>query len=222
MSGFEIEHVRLHAAVSVELGFAAIERYLRDRHRPLSALCAVELRSPKPVSIDGFAEFNRHYAERLRGWGLVQGDFNAVARSNVAPVVHAPQETKVYGFSVAVPSSSAASTFVVAGSSEWPEGGRFPEEVVRFGDTSPGAIREKARYVLGAMERRMHSLGVTWSQATLIQSYSAYNVFGFLAEDVIPLAGADAGVLVQYCRPPVVGWDYEMDIKGVNRSQLLR
>ena len=50
--------------------------------------------------------------------------------------------------------------FVVAGSGEAPEGkGNYRDHVIRPGDVSPVGLREKARYVLGEMERRMGALG---------------------------------------------------------------
>ena len=40
--------------------------------------------------------------------------------------------------------------------------GSYRERIIRLGDTSPDAMREKARYVLNAMETRMGALGVGW------------------------------------------------------------
>ena len=51
---------------------------------------------------------------------------------------------------------ASAPTFVVAGSGEALEGkGNYRDHTVRRGETSPDAMREKARYVLGEMERRL-------------------------------------------------------------------
>lgn len=220
--GFAIEHVRFRRPEPVDRGFRAIEEFILSKGRPLSALCAVELRSPKPLSIEGFRDFNRAYAEVLRGWGLVNGDLNAVARSNVAPIVDPPAEPSFFAFALTVPVkvNGAGRSFVVAGSSEWPEGGKFPEDVVRYGDTSDAAMHEKAAYVLAAMERRMAALGAGWLDATVTQSYSAYDVFGFLTEKVAHRCGS-GGIVMHYCRPPVAGWDYEMDVKGVSRMEVL-
>lgn len=187
---------------------------------PLSALCAVELRSPRPLSIDGFRSFNGSYADTLRDWGLVTGDINAVARSNVAPVLNPPDVPSFLAFALTVPAKGTAKSFVVAGSSEWPEGGRFPEDIVRYRDTSQSAMQEKAAYVLSAMERRMRALGSTWADSTMTQSYSAFDVSDFLRNEVAPRCGG-TGVVVHYCRPPVEGWDYEMDVKGTSRTELV-
>ena len=90
-NGFAIEYFRFRKVEPVDKGFKAIEALLKKKGRPLSALCAVELRSPTPLSIDGFREFNRAYAHVLRGWGLVEAEQNAVARSNVAPIIDPPE-----------------------------------------------------------------------------------------------------------------------------------
>jgi hypothetical protein len=51
--------------------------------------------------------------------------------------------------------------FVVAGSGESIEGkANYRDHTVRLGDVSPEGLREKARYVLGEMERRLALLGV--------------------------------------------------------------
>lgn len=220
--GFSIEHFRFRNVEPVATGFKAIEDLLTSRGRPLSALCAVELRSPAPLSIDGFREFNRAYAGMLHKWGLVEGEMNAVARSNVAPIIDPPSEPGFLAFSITVPTdgNTAGNNFVVAGSSEWPEGGRFPEDVVRHGETTSSAMQEKAEYVLRAMERRLASLGSSWSDATCTQSYSAFDVFEFLSTSVSSRCGI-SGVLTHYCRPPVIGWDYEMDVKNVKCTTLL-
>jgi hypothetical protein len=218
--GYAIEHFRFRNPVPVAYGFRFIKEFIERQERPLNALCAVELRSPKPLSIDGFKEFNRAYAAVLDEWGLVKDGINAVARSNVAPVLDPPDEPGFFAFAITVPAAEERKSFVVAGSSEWPEGGRFPEDVVRYGDTSAPAMREKADYVLAAMERRMGSLGVGWEQASVTQSYSKYDVFDFLTNAVAARCGG-GGIVMHYCRPPVAGWEYEMDVKGVGRTEWL-
>ncbi len=218
--GFAIEHYRFRRPMPVEQGFRYIEAFIRNRERPLSALCAVELRSPKPLSIDGFKEFNHVYAAILNDWGLVNDGINAVARSNVAPVIDPPQEPGFHAFALTKPAKGDRKSFVVAGSSEWPEGGRFPEDVVRYGDTSAQALLEKANYVLATMERRMDALGVRWTEASMVQSYSAHDLFDFLTRQVVSRVSG-GGIVMHYCCPPVVGWEYEMDVKGISRTEIL-
>ena len=51
-----------------------VEKTLEAEGRPLAALCAMELRIPRPLSREGFDEFNVDYRAQLRRWGVtVQG-----------------------------------------------------------------------------------------------------------------------------------------------------
>ncbi len=95
LPGFAIERVRFAEPVSLDEGFARIEAYLSARSLPLNAFCACELRSPAPFTDDGFATFNRAYAATLTRWGIIAGDMNPVARSNVCPEQHKPPAPKL-------------------------------------------------------------------------------------------------------------------------------
>ncbi len=50
-------------------GFARIKQHLEKLGRPVTALAACELRSPKPMSVAEFQEFNREYLKTLHEWG---------------------------------------------------------------------------------------------------------------------------------------------------------
>src|ERR1700676_5378074 len=158
--GFEIVRVRFREAVALSQGFARIGEIIREDGRPLAAFCACELRSPAPFTEDGFRAFNEIYAGTLRAWKIMTGDTNPVARSNVCPQIDPPAEPAFHAFCFTVAAKNAAPSFVVAGSAEAKEGmGNYRDHTVRLGETSPDAIREKARYVLGEMERRLAALG---------------------------------------------------------------
>src|SRR6478672_923574 len=153
--GYEIVRVRFHRPVPLAEGFTQVEQTIREAGRPLTAFCACELRSPAPFTEEGFQAFNEVYAGTLRKWGVMQGDTNPVARSNVCPELDPPPEPSFYAFCFTVEPRSTMPTFVVAGSGEAVEGkGNYRDHTVRFGETSPDAIAEKALYVLGEMERR--------------------------------------------------------------------
>src|SRR5262245_8817205 len=135
--GFEVVHATLQRPLPYRRGFDRIERHLDSLGRPRAALCGIELRSPRPFTFDGFAEFNAGYARILEGWGLFVGGVNPVARTNVAPGVEPPPEPVLYGFSYARPCDpSLPPTFVVAGAGELPEGVLSPEAIVRGGETT--------------------------------------------------------------------------------------
>src|SRR6185295_11192208 len=167
LPGFAIERVRFARPVALAEGFRQIDAYLAARGRPRMAFCACELRSPRPFSFEGFADFNRGYVAVLEEWKLFRDGVNPVARSNVAPVVDPPAEPSFHAFCHTVPGVDPKPTFAVAGSGEWPEGGRFSDDIAARGDTSPEGMRAKAKCVLDTMERRMHGLGgFAWKDAT--------------------------------------------------------
>jgi len=116
LPGHAIVRVRFQSPVPLDAGFTRIAAWLRDQGRPLTSLCACELRSPGQFTEDGFRTFNLRYAETLRDWGVMQGDANPVARSNVIPPVAAPQEPSFYAFCYAALAPGAAPSFVAAAS----------------------------------------------------------------------------------------------------------
>jgi len=217
LPGFAIERARFARPLPVAEGFRRIAEHLAARARPTTAFCACELRSPKPFSFAGFGEFNRSYVAVLEEWKLFRNGLNPVARSNVAPEVDPPAEPCFYAFCYTVPASEAVPDFVVAGSGEWPEGGRFPEDIVARGDTSAAGIRTKARWVLDTMESRMRGLGgFAWSDATAVQVYTA---FQFPIDEIARRVGSS--LVWHYCRPPIEGLDYEMDLRAVRLERVL-
>jgi hypothetical protein len=222
--GYAIERVRFHEPVPLRQGFSRIERIIRDAGRPLTSFCACELRSPAPFTEDGFRAFNQVYVVTLREWGLFDGTVNPVARSNVCPEIAPPPEPSFHAFSYTVPAPAGAArrNFVIAGSGEAREGGAsYRERTVRRGEQSPDAMREKARFVLGEMERRLGILGCTWADTTAAQVYTVFDLYPFLADEIVRRGAARAGLTWHFCRPPVVELDYEMDCRGVASERVV-
>src|SRR5207253_8705147 len=98
----------------------------------------------------------------------------------------------------------------------------------RRGNRSPrrdsaAAMREKAAHVMAIMQTRLHGLGVAWSDVTAIDIYTAQPIEPFLADTVLVPAGPSAihGVRWFPSRPPIVGLEYEMDLRGVFRELLV-
>jgi len=113
-------------------------------------------------------------------------------------------------------------SFVVAGSGEAPEGmGNYRDHIIRRGDVSDAGLLEKARWVLGEMERRMGALGFAWRDTTATQLYTVHDVHPFLADEIVRRGAAAGGLTWHFCRPPVVELDYEMDVRGVARELVL-
>src|SRR5262249_35913979 len=175
-AGHAIERVRFRTPVPIAKGFGLIADFLEKNKRPKTALCAAELRSPKPFTFAGFAEFNKGYVAVLEKWGIVRDGVNPVARSNVCPEFRPPKEPCFYAFSYTVPAKKDGGGFVVAGSGEWPEGGKFPEDIIARGDTSEAGMRLKEDFVLEKMETRLAGLRRRWSDATVTQLYTVYRL----------------------------------------------
>src|SRR5687767_1560348 len=70
-SGFEVIHARFSKPVPLADGFRRIREHLGVAGRTGHALCAMELRSPKPFTFEGFDQFNSGYVNVLREWGLL-------------------------------------------------------------------------------------------------------------------------------------------------------
>lgn len=221
--GFRIERARFANPPPLADGFAAIEAHLARLGRPPTAFCACELRSPAQFTDAGFVAFNRSYVERLAAWGIFRDEVNPVARSNVCPEIDPPAAPVFHAFSYTVPSDSdTRPSFVCAGSGEAREGGAsYAERIIRLGDQSPEGMREKARFVLGEMERRMTALGFGWADVTATQVYTVHDIHPFLADTIVRRGAARAGLTWHYARPPVQGLDYEMDVRGLARELVI-
>lgn len=217
LEGYAIERACFARPLPVAEGFRRIATHLQGLGRPKTALCACELRSPRPFSFAGFGEFNRGYVAVLEQWGLFRDRRNAVARSNVAPEINPPAEPSFYAFSYTVPVAHAGRNFVVAGSGEWPEGGRFPEDIIARGDVTEAGIRNKAAWVLDMMQARLTGLGgFGFGEASAVQ---VYTVRRFPIELVAQRAGS--AVAWHYCRPPIAGLEFEMDVRCVSLERRL-
>lgn len=203
--GFAIERVEFPAPVPLVDGL----RLIRARVKDVETLCAVELRSPAPLSLDGFAAFNRPYVEALKSWGLFQVDgLNPVARVNVCPAVDPPSTPSVHAF--AFTRRGAARGFIISGVAEVPDGkGSYPARIVRRGDVSPDGLREKAAFVKTELERRMSALGASWAEATAVRYYSAH----------APPAGLPEGTSWERARPPLLDLELELDVRSTQDTR---
>ena len=115
-----------------------------------------------------------------------------------------------------------ARTFVVSGSGEAREGGAsYRERTVRHGETSPEAMLEKARFVLGEMERRMALLGFNWADTSATQVYTVHDFHSFFPDEIVRRGAARAGLTWHFNRPPVRGLEFEMDCRGVELERVV-
>jgi hypothetical protein len=217
-----IERARFAEPVPMAEGWRRIAAHLDALGRPRAAFCACGLRSPAPFSEAGFTAFNRAYAGVLAEWGVLLDGRNPVARSNVCPELDPPAEPGFHAFCYTVPDAGAAPSFVVAGSGEAPEGrGNYRDHVVAFGDVSPAGLAAKARWVLAEMERRMAALGTGWRATTGVQLYTVHDPHPVLATEIVARGAVRHGLTWQFCRPPVVGLEFEMDCRGIPLERVL-
>jgi hypothetical protein len=222
MPGHEIVRMRFRDPVPMKEGFARIEHIIGDAGRPLSSFCACELRSPAPFTEDEFKAFNEVYVGTLERWGLYRDGVNPIARSNVCPELAKPAEPMFHAFCFTRVAPDAAPSFVVAGSGEAPEGrGGYGEHTIRLGDTSQDGMRDKTRFVVAEMERRMALLGFAWPDTTAVQVYTVHDFHPVLADEIIRKGAGANGLTWHYNRPPVVGLDFEMDCRGLRSEGLI-
>ena len=220
--GFAMQRCRFAKPVPLVEGFRRIETFMTEKGLPFTAFAACELRSPAPFTDAGFTAFNREYVGTLERWGIFKNEENPVARSNVCPELDKPDGPSFHAFSLAVPAPDAAASFVIAGSGESQEGaGAYRDRTVRYGDTSVDGMRDKIAHVMSTMERRMAAVGATWTDTTATQIYTVFDIYPHLAKGIVARGAARHGVDWHYCRPPVVGLDYEMDCRNVHTELVL-
>jgi hypothetical protein len=73
------------------------------------------------------------------------------------------------------------------------------------------------------MQERLRALGGTWDRVMAMDIYTAHPVHELVDHEILPLAGPAAihGVHWFPSRPPILGLEYEMDLRGVRRELVL-
>jgi hypothetical protein len=221
--GFEIERARLARPLPLAAGFAAVEAHLAALGRPSTAFAACELRSAAPFSEQGFHDFNRDYVQTLARWGIYKDRVNPVARTNVCPEYDPPAEPVLYAFSYTVCAPNARrGSFIIAGCGEARDGtGSFAERTVRHGESTPEVMREKVCFVVAEMERRLAALGFSWKDALSTQAYSVRDIGALVGPEIAARGAAAGGLTWHFARPPVIGLEYEMDVRGAARELVI-
>ena len=217
--GFEIERARLARPLPLAEGFRRVEQHFQAIGRPTTAFAACELRSPAPFTEQGFIDFNRQYVQTLERWGVYRNEINPVARTNVCPEYGKPDSPSLYAFSYTVPARSQRGSFIVSGGGDATEGkDPLRDHIVRYGETSLDAMRDKVRFVLAEMERRLKALGFGWQDTVSTQAYTVRDIGPLVGEEIVRKGAAPGGLAWHFCRPPVVGLEYEMDVRGAARE----
>jgi hypothetical protein len=219
--GIEIERARFAVPLPVAAGMKAAEAHLARLGRPSSAFAACELRSPQPFSEQGFDDFNREYVKTLERWGIYRAGANPVARTNVCPQYGAPVAPMLYAFSYTVASRGSRRSFIIAGGAEVRGGVEgYAARTVRYGETSPEAMRDKVRHVVTLMSGRLEALGFSWPDATSVQAYTVHDIGALVGPEIAARTGREA-LAWHLARPPVLGLEFEMDVRGAAREIVL-
>jgi hypothetical protein len=108
----------------------------------------------------------------------------------------------------------------MAGGAELREGALASEAIVRAGETSPDAIREKVAFVVASMQARLNAFQGAWPLVTTVDIYTVHPLQPVLGKEILEKMGPAAiqGVHWFYSRPPVVGLEFEMDMRSVRQE----
>jgi hypothetical protein len=221
-SGFRLEQARFKSPVPIQHAFAMVEQHLTQLGRPFTSFAHCELRSPGQFDDNGFIEFNKKYVGTLQKWGIYQAQnagtkaINPVARTNVCPEFFGPQEISMLAFTYTVPcATDSNANFVVSGGGDARPGSEpYKDRIIAYGDHSQSGLQLKVEFVLQEMEKRLKSLGFTWNDVACTQAYSVHNIGG-LVESLLASRGfIRNGLSWHFARPPVLGLDFEMDLRG--------
>lgn len=219
--GYGIVHVTLLNPLPVTEGFDFIATYLQGKSRPVHAVCSIELRSPRQLSMTDFAAFNNNlYLPALNKHDLLIDSSGPMTRSNLAVEINPPSTQVIYAFSYTAPSETENSKreFVLSGAADTNAQGP-----IRAGETSDDAIREKASYCMGELQERMDELGLNWGDCTAFNVYTVFNIFPFLREVFLePIGRAQwEGVRWYFTRAPIEGLAFEVDARRTLREVVI-
>lgn len=201
--GFEIVRLIAPRYTPLAEGFRLVERTLDSAGRPPAALCAMELRVPKPLSRAGFDEFNRGYVAQHERWGLRVDGHMAPARTNVAPEVDPPLEPSLHAFCYTVESQAPRSTFVISGVPEPPG--------------TQGGLPAFWKAIVQTIDANMIALRVDWAAVTEAQLYATRGDHELFAASGLPRFAevVRPGLRWFFSRPPIDDLNVEIDVRAL-------
>jgi hypothetical protein len=211
LPGFEIVQATFAKPLPLEQAFQSIATYLEHHNRPMQALCALQLRSPKTFSPAEFGTFNQGYLKLLEHYHILIDGKSPLARTNVVPV-SPPDIPSVYTFSYTMPSQEQRKTFVAAGVGDIRDDG----SIIRSGETSEEAWLEKIQFITDALRKVVEQLGVNWQDTTRLNFYGLQSL---PSNTLNLLEGATRHGITWYeSVPPIAGLDAEIDVRGVHQE----
>jgi hypothetical protein len=206
--GYDIVHAVLDGCPPLDRGFEIARQHLSGAGRPPRAVCGMELRTPEPLSPEGFAEFNRGYVARLEEWGVTIDGLVPSARTNVAPIDGSVTEPCVYAYSYTTEAADARGAFLMAGVLE---------------EQGADGTADRVRSIVGVLTARLDQLGLDRESSTVAQFYAAELVQHELEEILLPRLGRAAinGIRWFPSLPPVTPFRIEVDLRRAGFDLLL-
>lgn len=219
--GFGIVHATLLNPIPVAEGFDFIASYLEGQGRPVHAVCSIELRSPRQLSMTDFGAFNNNvYLPALNKHDLLIDGSGPMTRSNLALEIDPPATQVIYAFSYTAPTDTADDKrqFVLSGAAD-----SNAQGPIRAGETSDDAIREKAAYCMGELQERMDELKLSWDDCSAFNVYTVFNIFPFMREVFLePIGRAQwEGLRWYFTHAPIIGLAFEVDARRTLREVVL-
>jgi enamine deaminase RidA (YjgF/YER057c/UK114 family) len=207
----------------LKMGYAAVQRHLESVRRPLSALCGFEFRMPAALSLEDFTGFNARYRAQLEAWGLVRDAPPPLARTNVVPLSPAPAEDALYAFSYSIEARTDSPAFVVSGTPELRPGAGFPDNILRRGDDSAAALRDKTRQVVSNLRAVIDELGARWDATASVHLYSRWPLESELRNILRSELGVSPthGITCHAADPPLLELALEIDVRCYQRELML-
>ena len=217
--GYEIVRVTPGAAMEWCHGFDHIHAHLEAEGLEPASLCAVELRSPAPVTAAELDSFNASYRDRLSQCGLLVDGHSPLARTNVAPMYSPPAKPELYAFSHTVPTDAQTPTVVISGAAEVGEGKTPAERIVCGGRTDAESMRKKGTWVMKRVAQRLLDLGGDWDWISGINLYTVQSLDGVI-DDVFERLGSGArhGAVWHHARPHLVDLELAVDVRAIRRE----
>jgi hypothetical protein len=213
--GFALHRARFARPVPMLDGFARIKQHLTTLGRPVTALAACELRSPRPMTPQEFQGFNRDYLKTLHEWGCREGEINAPARSNIAPITEVPPDSAFFAFTYTVPEANASGDYLISGLPEIKAGATGSDRTFGGRDVSLKGFAAKARYVMDGLRSRVDALGCDWNGITASQVYTVHDLRPVLEDLFAELRISQLGVAWYPGWPPVNDMEFEVDVRRV-------
>jgi len=71
------------------------------------------------------------------------------------------------------------------------------------------------------MQQRLAALGFSWKDAVSTQAYTVQDIGALVGAEIAACGAAHGGLSWHFARPPVVGLEFEMDVRGAARELLI-